>query len=80
MKFIQDNSNGSCDLIFDKEEIEIINKHKKICFTAESLNQFGNILMKIVVDWNINFNEDLQKKLNDADTDLNINTNDKSRK
>lgn len=39
---------GSCDLIFSDEEIEIINKNKKFSFTAEGLKQFGGELMEIV--------------------------------
>jgi hypothetical protein len=36
---------GSCDLIFSDEEIEIINKNKKFSFTAEGLKQFGGELI-----------------------------------
>ena len=53
---------GSCDLIFSEEEIKILNKNKKITFTAEGLRDFGNNLVKIVADWNMRFNKVLQNK------------------
>ena len=61
MKFIQ-KKDGSCDLVFSWKEIFIILKKKKLTFSAEGLRHFGNILIKIVADWNSNFNEDLKKK------------------
>ena len=61
MKFFQ-KENGDCDLVFDDREIEIINNKKKICFTAEGLRHFGNNLVKMVTDWNMKFNKDLQNK------------------
>ena len=79
MRFLQDKSTGSCDLEFNEDEIKIINNRKKLHFTPESLNKFGNTLMKIVVDWNMNFNTELQKKLNHENETLDLSKNDKSR-
>jgi len=62
MKFEQNKNNGECDIIFSKEEIDIINKNGKIILTAEGLRDFGNNLVKVVAEWNLNFNEELQKK------------------
>jgi len=64
MRFKQNTKDGSCEMEFSKEEIKTLNKTKKLYFTAEALNSFGNILMRIVMDWNTHFNPDLQKKLN----------------
>ena len=47
MKFNQYREDGSCDLEFNEEEIKIISNKKKIHFSAEALNLFGNCLMKI---------------------------------
>lgn len=81
MKFNQYREDGSCDLEFNEEEIKIISNKKKIHFSAESLNLFGNCLMKMVMDWNANFNPDLQKKLNNGtEEELDLSKDDKSRK
>lgn len=64
MRFLQNRKDGSCEMDFSEEEIKTIIKNKKLYFTPEALKNFGNVLMKIVVDWNANFNSDLQKKLN----------------
>jgi hypothetical protein len=62
MQFRQNIENGSCDLIFSEEELEVIKKHGKIHFSPEVLKHFGNTLMKIVADFNMHFNEDLKNK------------------
>ena len=67
MRFNQ-KENGDCDLIFSEEEIKILNKNKKITFTAEGLRDFGNNLVKIVADWNIRFNKELQNKSTHSNT------------
>tara|TARA_R110000824_G_scaffold59779_1_gene160267 strand:- start:232 stop:459 length:228 start_codon:yes stop_codon:yes gene_type:complete len=61
MKFNQ-KKDGSCDIIFSWREIFIIVRKRKLTFSAEGLRHFGNILIKIVADWNSNFNEDLKNK------------------
>ena len=50
--------NGSCDIVFSKEEKKIIINKGKITLTAISLRHFGNNLMKIVAE----FNKNLTKK------------------
>lgn len=61
MKFIQ-KKDGSCDLVFSWKEIFIILKKRKLTFSAEGLRHFGNILIKIVAEWNENFSEELKQK------------------
>jgi len=56
MKFKQ-YENGSCDIEFSEEEIHIINQNKKIHLSDESLRHFGNMLVRIVSDWQLRFNE-----------------------
>jgi hypothetical protein len=53
---------GSCDIEFSKEELNIIFKKEKLHLSAENLRHFGNNLVKIVSDWNTKFNENLQNK------------------
>ena len=55
--------NGSCDIEFSKEEIEIISKKGKIHLTDENLKHFGNNLIKIVSDWHFKFNDELKNKM-----------------
>ena len=55
------NKDGSCDIVFSEEEKKIISEKGKIYLTAESLRHFGNNLVKIVAEWNKNFNEKLAK-------------------
>jgi hypothetical protein len=59
--------NGSCDIEFSKEEIKIISENKKLHLSDENLKHFGNTLVKIVMDWQLKFNEELSKKLTSVD-------------
>ena len=59
MKFKQ-YKNGSCDIIFHQDEINIIKKQNKIHLSDESLKHFGNTLVKIVVEWNEVFNKKIK--------------------
>ena len=43
MKFKQ-YKNGSCDIIFEDSEVEIINNNKKMHLSDETLRHFGNTL------------------------------------
>ena len=51
MNFRQ-KEDGSCDINFEDNEIEIIKKHKKIHLSALSLRHFGNCFMRMVVQFN----------------------------
>jgi hypothetical protein len=61
MKFKQ-YDNGSCDIEFSWKERLILLKKGKLHLTDEALKHFGNTLMKMVVEWNIKFNEDIANK------------------
>jgi hypothetical protein len=51
---------GSCDIEFSwKERINILKKGK-IHLSDENLKHFGNNLVKIVMDWQLKFNEKTQ--------------------
>tara|TARA_R100001460_G_scaffold22971_2_gene46611 strand:+ start:3535 stop:3777 length:243 start_codon:yes stop_codon:yes gene_type:complete len=63
--------NGSCDWIFSDEEIKIINKHKKLVIEPESLKHIGNILVRIVSDWHINFDPKIKGKMTYQDSKIN---------
>jgi hypothetical protein len=81
MRFNQNRKDGSCEMIFSDKEIETLNKEKKLYFTPEGLKSFGNILMKIVIDFNSNFSPELQKKLNTGEErELDLSKDDSSNK
>lgn len=61
--------NGSCDILFSKDEIEIINKNNKIHLSDESLRHFGNNLVRIVSEWQIKFDKKI-KNLNTFEDSL----------
>ena len=65
MNFIQ-KKDGSCTLHFSKEEIKIIQNKKSIHFTAEGLRHFGNVLMKIIIDFNENFNTETKNIITES--------------
>jgi hypothetical protein len=61
MKFKQYN-NGSCDIEFSwKERITLFRKGK-LHLTDENFKHFGNNLIKMVIDWQTKFNEDIANK------------------
>ena len=62
MQFKQNKNDGSCDMIFTEEEIEIIKRNKKLHFPATSLRHIGNALVKMVADWQLNFSDELKNK------------------
>ena len=69
MKFKQ-YENGSCDIEFSFKERWLILKKGKIHLSDEMLKHFGNNLVKMVVDWQIKFNEDVSNKQTFEDTKI----------
>jgi len=69
MKFKQ-YENGSCDIEFSWKERFIILKKGKIHLSDESLKHFGNNLVKMVMDWQLKFNQDVANKLTDKNTKI----------
>jgi hypothetical protein len=69
MKFKQ-YENGSCDIEFSWKERFILFKNGKLHLSDEYLRHFGNNLVKIVSDWNMKFNTELQQKVTQIDTKI----------
>jgi hypothetical protein len=69
MKFNQ-KEDGSCEIIFTEEEIQILNKHKKLSLTPEFLRHFSNHLIKIVVNFNKKFNDETKNLNTYVDTEV----------
>jgi hypothetical protein len=61
MKFKQ-FKNGSCDIEFSWKERFILFKKGKLHLSEESLRHFGNHLVKMVAEWQENFNEEIKNK------------------
>jgi hypothetical protein len=69
MKFKQ-YDNGSCDIEFSIKERWLILKKGKIHLSDETLKHFGNTLVKMVMDWQIKFKEDVANKQTFEDTKI----------
>ena len=69
MNFKQYN-NGSCDIEFSLKERWLILKKGKIHLSDEMLKHFGNNLVKMVVDWQLKFKEDVANKQSYTDTKI----------
>jgi hypothetical protein len=69
MKFKQ-YDNGSCDIEFSKEEIEILNKKEKLHLTSETFKHFGNMFIKLVMDWNEKFDEKTKNLMTNKSTKI----------
>jgi hypothetical protein len=67
MRFEQ-KKDGSCILKFDDEEVKILKKKKQLYFTSEALRHFGNALMKMVIEFNINFDNKTKYLCTDQST------------
>jgi hypothetical protein len=63
---------GSCDIVFSwKERIKLF-KNGKLTFTPENLRHFGNNLVKIVMDWQLKFNEETQNMQTTTKTKIEV--------
>ena len=69
MKFNQ-YKDGSCDIEFSLKERWIILKRGKIHFSDEMLKHFGNNLVKMVMDWQLNFKEKVANQQTFVDTKI----------
>lgn len=52
--------NGSCDIEFSWKERMTILKNGKIHLSDKNLKHFGDNLVKIVMEWQLKFNEKTQ--------------------
>tara|TARA_R110000822_G_scaffold73937_1_gene177860 strand:+ start:333 stop:569 length:237 start_codon:yes stop_codon:yes gene_type:complete len=68
MQFRQSNKDGSCDIIFSEQEINLIKKNKELHLSSLTLRHFGNVLMKIVIDFNNNFDDTIKNISTDDNT------------
>jgi len=59
---------GSCEIIFSKEEIKIITKYKKLYLDKEFLKHFSNSLINICMQFNNNFDEKTKQLMTERNT------------
>jgi hypothetical protein len=69
MKFKQ-YDNGSCDIEFSWKERFTLFRKGKLHLSDEHLRHFGNNLVKIVVDWQTKFKEEVQNKQTNQDSKI----------
>lgn len=62
--------NGSCDIVFSKEEIKIINEKEYIHLSEEALKHFGNHLVNIVSQWQIKFDDKIKNLTTFEDSEV----------
>jgi len=61
---------GSCDIEFSwKERLTFLRKGK-MHLSQEGLRHFGNHLVKMVSEWNSNFNEEVKNKETFSNTEI----------
>jgi hypothetical protein len=69
MKFKQYND-GSCDIEFSWKERFTLFKKGKLHLSDEGLKHFGNAIVGIVMDWQLNFKKEVQDKITYNDTKI----------
>ena len=57
---IRQYEDGSADIIFNDQEKKIVNERGYMKLSPEGLRHFGNHLVKIVADFQINFKQDVR--------------------
>jgi hypothetical protein len=62
--------NGSCDILFSKEEIKIIKNNKKLHLSSESLKIFGDQLVGIVAIWYSKFDEKTKNQFTKSNSEI----------
>jgi hypothetical protein len=69
MKFKQ-YKNGSCDIEFNwKERINLL-RRGKLHLSDENFRHFSNNLIKIIMDWQLNFNEKIGQQQTTENTEI----------
>jgi hypothetical protein len=67
---IDQNKDGSGTISFTDKEIEILKNKKKLEFSPIFFKHFSNTLMKLCVDFQNNFDEDLNHLITYPDTEI----------
>ena len=54
MKIVQDRTDGSAEILFNENEIKIIQKNKKLILEPSTMKAFCNHLANIAAQFNLN--------------------------
>jgi hypothetical protein len=63
--------NGSCDIEFSWKERIFLFRRGKLHLSDENLKHFGNNLVKMVMDWQLKFKENVANKITFENTKIN---------
>ena len=63
-------NDGSCDIEFSWKERLILFRKGKLHLSDENLKHFGNTLVKMVMDWQLKFKEDITNKTTFENTEI----------
>tara|TARA_R110000822_G_scaffold114431_1_gene245987 strand:+ start:3729 stop:3950 length:222 start_codon:yes stop_codon:yes gene_type:complete len=72
MQFKHDLEKSSCEIIFSKEEINILKKKKKLILDEEGLRHFSNHLMHLIANWNMRFSEETKNITTKEGTEIKV--------
>ena len=67
---IRQYEDGSAEIIFNDQEKKIVNEKGSLKMTPEGLRHFGNQLVNIVADFQINFKKDVRNLETRAGQDI----------
>jgi hypothetical protein len=71
MKFIQ-LKDGSCDILFTEEEINILNKTKKFNLPPEAFKHTVNEMMSVLINWTDSLPKDFQNITSQVNQEVEI--------
>lgn len=62
----QNKKDGTAEIIFSWKEIWTLIKKRRLKFTAESFKHLTNNFIKIIMEFNENFDDNIQRKITDS--------------
>ena len=70
---INQKEDGSGELVFSKEEIDIISKHKKLILTPSFLKHFVNLFVGLFIEFQDKFDEKTKQITSFKDQEIKTN-------
>lgn len=70
MKIKQYEKDGSCDIEFSWKERFFIITRGKIHLSPLGLRHFGNMIVRIVSEWNMKFNKEIANTMSDNGSEI----------